>query len=58
VLKGLGLDVIFRVYPKKRHEFINSPSEAREVFHFFSSHLYLRNLGLENNPDIIPVTLG
>lgn len=55
-LRNRGVDVIFKVYSRKRHEFISSPEEARDVFQFFSSHLYLRNLGLENNPDIVPVT--
>jgi len=54
-LRKLEVNVTFKVYPKKTHQFISSPQEARDVFEFLSSILHLRNLALENNPDIVPI---
>lgn len=46
--------VQFRSY-RKGHTMVNSKEEARDLMRFFSKHLYLRSLGLENSPDVIEI---
>jgi predicted esterase len=38
----------FKVYPEKGHSMVNSPEEARDLIEFFSFHLALRQISLEN----------
>lgn len=41
------------VRPHKGHAMIDSPDDMRHVMLFFSKHLYLRNIQLENRSDVI-----
>eukprot|EP00033_Pygsuia_biforma_P005218 GCRY01005737.1.p1 GENE.GCRY01005737.1~~GCRY01005737.1.p1 ORF type:complete len:256 (-),score=23.56 GCRY01005737.1:23-790(-) len=47
--------VDFALIDAKGHEMVSSKIEAKLLMTFFSKHLYLRNLALERDPDIVEV---
>ena len=43
------------VRPRKGHAMIDSQEDMRHVMLFFSKHLYLRNISLENRSDVVEI---
>uniref|UniRef100_A0AAV1THE0 Peptidase S9 prolyl oligopeptidase catalytic domain-containing protein n=1 Tax=Peronospora matthiolae TaxID=2874970 RepID=A0AAV1THE0_9STRA len=43
------------VRPRKGHAMIDSQEDMRHVMRFFSKHLYMRHIALENRSDIVEI---
>jgi predicted esterase len=52
-LHGNGI-TFFQTFDKP-HRMISGRQEMYQVMKFFANHLYLKNLALENQPDIIEI---
>mmetsp|Transcript_21469 Transcript_21469/g.52599 ORF Transcript_21469/g.52599 Transcript_21469/m.52599 type:complete len:366 (+) Transcript_21469:2-1099(+) len=61
LLRSLGLSKVnefvnFKEYKNKGHAMISSNEEAKDMHTFFDRYMFIRNLALENDPDIIDLS--
>eukprot|EP01117_Protostelium_nocturnum_P000413 TRINITY_DN10479_c0_g1_i1.p1 TRINITY_DN10479_c0_g1~~TRINITY_DN10479_c0_g1_i1.p1 ORF type:complete len:323 (+),score=91.28 TRINITY_DN10479_c0_g1_i1:74-1042(+) len=52
---GKDVDWTFKIY-EKAHTMVSSPTEAKELAEFFSKHLRLRNISLEDRADLVQIS--